>query len=169
MSLYLYQNDQQTGPFTGEQIQEMLRAGTVTRDTLGWKEGLADWSPLSSLLPALEMAIPLPPPPPKPRSSRLGIISFIIALVSMGLWAALFLAAGIAHNNGSATQTFDVIIGFILMAGVAVNFMAMVLGAIGIFKSKANTLAIIGTCMNGFLLLAVIGLVIIGLMAKGSQ
>jgi len=113
MSLYLYQNDQQTGPFTGEQIQEMLRAGTVTRDTLGWKEGLADWSPLSSLLPALEMAIPLPPPPPKPRSSRLGIISFVIALISMGLWAALFLAAGIAHNNGSATQTFDVIIGFI--------------------------------------------------------
>jgi len=55
------------------------------------------------------------------------------------------------------------------MVGVAVNFMTMVLGAIGIFKSKANTLAIIGACMNGFLLLAVIGLVIIGLMAKGSQ
>ena len=167
MSLYLYQNDQQTGPFTGEQIQAMLRAGTITRDTLGWKEGLTTWSPLSGLLPASGMETPLPPPPPKSGSSMLGVTSFIVGLVTVVLWAVLFVVAGIAHNAGAATQSFNVIVGFIFMAGSLLNFMAMVLGAIGAFKSKANTLAIIGACLNGFLLLAVFGLVILGLAAKG--
>jgi hypothetical protein len=167
MSLYLYQNDQQTGPFTGEQIQEMLRAGAVTRDTMGWKEGLAEWSPLSSLLPASEIV--MPPPTPKPRSSMLGLTSFIIGLLTLGLWAALFIAAAIAHNNGTATQTFNVIVGIIFMGGALVNFMAMIVGAIGAFKCKANTLAIIGACLNGFLLLAVIGLVILGIAMKGTH
>ena len=166
MSLYLYQNDQQTGPFTVDQVQEMLRAGTITRDTLGWKEGLAEWSPLSSLLTTAGINAP---PPPKPGASMLGLISFVVGLISLVLWGALFIVAGIAHNNGTATQSFNVIVGFIFMAGVLVNFMFMVVGAIGAFKSKANTLAIIGTCMNGFLLLAVFGLMILGLSMRAAH
>jgi len=99
MSLYLYQNEQQTGPFTEEQVSQMLQAGIV------------------------------------------------------------------AHNNGSATQTFNMIVGFLFMGGIALNFLAMVLGVIGAFKSKANTLAIIGACLNGFALLALIALMVIGLAA----
>ena len=97
----------------------------------------------------------------------LGLTSFVFGLVSLVLWAALFIVAGIAHNRGMATPSSNVIVGLIFILGCLLNFTAMVLGAIGAFKCKANTLSIIGGCMNGFLLLAVFGLVILGLMVKG--
>lgn len=146
----------------------MLQAGTITRNTLGWKEGLPTWSPLSTLLPAAPAQEIAPPPPPKPRSSPLGIISFAFSLVSLVGWIILLIVAGIAHNNGTATNSFNIIVGVFFMAGVALNFMAMVLGVIGAFKSKANTLAIIGACLNGFVLIALVGLVILGLAAKNA-
>jgi len=164
MSLYLYQNEQQTGPFTEEQVSQMLQAGIVAPDTLGWKEGMETWIPLSTLRPAPSPEA-APPPPPKKSSSPLGIISFGYSLFSLVGWAILLIVAGVAHNNGSATQTFNMIVGFLFMGGIALNFLAMVLGVIGAFKSKANTLAIIGACLNGFALLALIALMVIGLAA----
>lgn len=169
MSLYLYQNNQQTGPFSEEQVRQMFQAGIVTAATLGWKEGLVDWSPVSSLLPPLSPENASPPPPPKPQRSPLGIISFAFSLVSVVCWIILLGMAGIAHNNGTATRTFNMIIGFFFMAGVGLNFVAMVFGIIGAFKGKANTLAIVGACLNGFVIVALVALVIIGLVAKGAH
>jgi hypothetical protein len=169
MSLYLYQNDQQTGPYTEEQIQQMLQARIVSPDTLGWKEGMAAWGPLSSLLPTTGPEAVAPPPPPPPAKSFLGVISFAFSLISIVGWAILLAVAGIAHNNGTDTPTLNIIVGFIFMGGLMLNFVAMVLGAIGIFKSKANTLAIIGACLNGFVLVALLGLMALGLYMKNAH
>jgi hypothetical protein len=165
MSLYLYQNDQQTGPFSEEQIGQMLQAGTVTPDTLSWKEGMETWSPLSSLhlSPGREV---VPPAPPAMSKSPLGLISFYYSLFSFVGWAILLVMAGVAHNNGTATPTFNMIIGFLLMGGLFLNFVAMIVGVIGAFKSKANTLAILGACLNAFALVGLVGLMILGLAAS---
>jgi GYF domain 2 len=166
MSLYLYQNEQRTGPFSEEQVRQMLQAGTVSPDTLAWKEGIADWSPLGTFLSPSGLAIP---PAPRPRTSILGLISFVFSLVALVVWAVLLIAAGLAHNAGTATKTFNMIVGFIFMLGIFLNFAAMVLGIIGSFKSRANTLAIIGASLNGFQLVGLVLLICIGLAAKHAQ
>lgn len=168
MSLYIYQNDQQTGPFSEEQIQQMIQRGAITLETLAWKEGMATWVPLSTLRgPAIPVATP--PPPPKAASSMLGVISFAWSLISGVLWIVLLAMAGLAHNNGTATQGFNIVVGLFFMGGVALNFGALVIGVIGAFKSRANTLAIVGACLNGFELLSLVGLICLGLAMRGSQ
>ena len=41
--------DQQYGPYTMEQMQEMLQQQNINKDTLVWYEGIADWQPISNL------------------------------------------------------------------------------------------------------------------------
>ncbi|MBV9463775.1 MAG: DUF4339 domain-containing protein, partial [Verrucomicrobiae bacterium] len=48
-SFYLYLNEQQVGPYTGEQLAEMLAQGTITPEHLVWKEGLPEWVPLKTI------------------------------------------------------------------------------------------------------------------------
>jgi hypothetical protein len=166
MSLYLYQNNQQTGPFTEDQISQMLRTGIVLPDTLGWKEGMSGWEPLSAFVSLVNTGLP---PTPPVRKSPLGLISFIFSLISVVGWLILLVIAGMAHNAGTATETFNMIVGFFFLGGVCLNFVALVLGIIGAFKSSANTLAIIGASLNGFQIVALIVLMIIGLAMKQAQ
>jgi hypothetical protein len=166
MSLYLYQNNQQTGPFTEDQIGQMLRTGIISPDTLGWKEGMSDWEPLSGFTSLANTGLP---PTPPVRKSPLSLISFIFSLISLVGWLILLVTAGIAHNAGTATPAFNMIVGFLFLGGVCLNFTALVLGLIGAFKSRANTLAIIGASLNGFQILALIALIIIGLTVKHAQ
>lgn len=52
MNLYLLENKEQTGPFTLAELQQKISDGLPT-STLAWKEGFAEWRPLSEfLLPA---------------------------------------------------------------------------------------------------------------------
>lgn len=46
-------NGQQTGPVTEAQLAQLLAAGTISSDTLVWREGMADWQPLGRALPHL--------------------------------------------------------------------------------------------------------------------
>ena len=62
MSQYYYTDGRERfGPFTFEE----LRDKGLTRETLVWKEGLADWVPavqLNELLPLLPVSLEPPPP-----------------------------------------------------------------------------------------------------------
>ena len=50
MAEYFYaSNGQPTGPVTFEQLDEMVRGGTLTAETLVWQEGMAEWQPYSVL------------------------------------------------------------------------------------------------------------------------
>ncbi len=62
MADYYYAlNGQQAGPVPEEQLKSLLRMGTINMSTLVWREGMADWQPLSAVLgPAA--AAPSPPP-----------------------------------------------------------------------------------------------------------
>jgi len=43
---YLLLDQKQKGPYSEEEIQEMYTAGTITAQTLYWKEGMSDWQAL---------------------------------------------------------------------------------------------------------------------------
>ena len=50
MQIYLYQNDQQIGPYTEQQIREFISAGTIQESDVCWHEGLSDWQPLNTVI-----------------------------------------------------------------------------------------------------------------------
>lgn len=47
-------DEQRKGPYTLGQMQAMWNAGTLTGDTLHWRDGLADWEPLSAMASELD-------------------------------------------------------------------------------------------------------------------
>jgi hypothetical protein len=51
MSIYIYKNNQQSGPYTEGQVREWLTGGYLSPDDLAIREGERDWKPLRVLFP----------------------------------------------------------------------------------------------------------------------
>jgi uncharacterized RDD family membrane protein YckC len=63
MEVWIGRQGERHGPYQEEQVREWLRSGQLSRDDLGWYDGLADWQPLSVLF-ADELSKTPPPYPP---------------------------------------------------------------------------------------------------------
>jgi len=50
MNVFIFQQNQQSGPFAAEAFQEMVRMGSVAGDASVWQEGTPDWVPLATFL-----------------------------------------------------------------------------------------------------------------------
>jgi GYF domain 2 len=72
MNYFLFLNGQQTGPYTEDQLRQFLAAGQIQATDFAWYEGLADWAPIASLLPA-ETAAPVAAPAPQPAPAPAAI------------------------------------------------------------------------------------------------
>lgn len=66
---YVLINNQQNGPHSIDSIKLLISQGQVNKDTLVWKEGMAEWGNIveQSDLKLLFGAAPPPPPPPTPK------------------------------------------------------------------------------------------------------
>jgi len=62
MSILLYRNEQQEGPFDLATIKEGLSSGKFSGDDYAWQDGCEDWVPLKTLVPSS-------PPPPMPKET----------------------------------------------------------------------------------------------------
>jgi membrane protease subunit (stomatin/prohibitin family) len=64
-SYFLALNGQQSGPFPLSQLQPMVMQGTLKRDTLAWKQGMASWIAADTIpeLQSLFNSVPPPLPP----------------------------------------------------------------------------------------------------------
>ena len=51
MSLYVYRNNEQLGPYPDEQVASGLRDGSFFPNDLGCREGMTEWQTLSILFP----------------------------------------------------------------------------------------------------------------------
>ena len=51
MNWFYALNGQQSGPVSEADFEQLIAAGTLRADTLVWKEGMANWQPLSALRP----------------------------------------------------------------------------------------------------------------------
>ncbi len=63
---YVYANNQQTGPFNVQQLQQQVAMGTLTKQTYVWKNGMAGWTAAGTVpeLACIFMTGTPPPPPP---------------------------------------------------------------------------------------------------------
>lgn len=61
MSYHISQNGEKSGPFDREEVLRRLVSGELKGSDLGWQEGIADWEPLSKLIPP-PVAAATPPP-----------------------------------------------------------------------------------------------------------
>jgi hypothetical protein len=62
-------NDQSQGPYEPAVLRQMVQQGTLTRETLVWKEGMAQWAAagtVQELASLFAAPPPLPPPLPPP-------------------------------------------------------------------------------------------------------
>lgn len=64
-SYYVAMNGQQAGPFDKAALIELSKSNTLTRDTLVWKSGLADWVPAGNQPDLQDLWTMTPPPLPK--------------------------------------------------------------------------------------------------------
>lgn len=62
---HISRNGQQAGPYTKEQIRQMITAGNVDKETYVWKAGMTGWEQAAHVaeIAALFSAVPPPPPP----------------------------------------------------------------------------------------------------------
>ena len=59
---YLYQKDQQVGPYSVRQILTLWQAGGISKETQFWSDDLESWRPLTELASILGAPMPLPRP-----------------------------------------------------------------------------------------------------------
>ncbi|MCV9965103.1 RDD family protein [Pararhizobium sp. BT-229] len=72
-SWHYVMGQERLGPVSDEELRELIRSGTVTRDTLVWKQGFDGWKAAGDVLGAAidETPPPIPTPPPVPSAVRL--------------------------------------------------------------------------------------------------
>lgn len=86
MEYYALINDQQTGPYTKNQLTAMWKSGAVTGNTFVWFSGIKNWIPLSSIENDLQAEI-------RPRQNYKKNITNLKA--ALGLCGSGMLAVGV--------------------------------------------------------------------------
>jgi len=61
---YAAMNNQQTGPFPLEELQQQAQSGQLTRATLVWTQGMANWTAAGEVVELQSLFAHLPPPLP---------------------------------------------------------------------------------------------------------
>jgi type II secretory pathway pseudopilin PulG len=136
MQFHVAQNGEKTGPFEREEVLRRLVAGELKGSDLGWHEGLADWEPLSKLIP----------PPAKaqatvlPQSSGMAIASLvcgILGFVTFGLGSIPAIITG--HMARSRINKSAGALGGngFALAGLILGYLCLVLTFVAILASLA--------------------------------
>jgi len=64
LNLFVAINGQQTGPFEAPALQQMVMSGQLTRETLVWKQGMANWAAAGTVAELTPVFGAVPPPMP---------------------------------------------------------------------------------------------------------
>src|SRR4051812_5933127 len=62
MELFIIRDGQQTGPFTEETVQDLLKKGGLRPNDMGWHKGLPAWLPLAEVFEPASQRRTEPPP-----------------------------------------------------------------------------------------------------------
>lgn len=89
-AILIHRNNEQTGPFPEAQVRQMLADGKLAAGDLAWRQGMAEWKPLSELL-AAPAAVPLAPAIAAGGSGlkwglAAGAGALVLALGGVGAW-----------------------------------------------------------------------------------
>jgi len=139
MQIHIAKNGQQLGPYTEEQLGELLQTGQVSYDDLAWTEGMADWQLLRTIC-APPQGTPPPPPPPtafpsvtgtptalpsfapssQPSGKKTGRIVPILSIL-FGIFFGLFFLGVYSDQQFSDEKVFLVFLSGFLVASVAAS------------------------------------------------
>lgn len=142
------------GPYSEAQVREMLAAGSIAGSDLAWFEGMADWKPVSQVLPA--GAVPVPGAPPAigtpPVASAAGVpLSPVVRAIDPNL-------------AGRGSRLLAVLIdGFLFCLCCAPGGILLWIGA-----DDNDTLQIIGGILIGVAFLALLAIQIYLLTTRGQ-
>jgi len=141
MQIHVAKSGQQSGPYTLEQVQNMVRSGLLSAADLGWHEGMAEWAPLHTIA-----GLGVPPPtgvaaspmgaggPPGDRVKRLvaTILDVLILSATAGLAFGMgfFTGAGLHWGVGLLS-------GFSLMSIV---WLGMLVGQCYLLAARGQTI-----------------------------
>jgi membrane protease subunit (stomatin/prohibitin family) len=64
IEFFILINNQQNGPFNLNKLKELIVSGTMTKDTLVWKTGMANWDNAGNQNELVSFFNSTPPPPP---------------------------------------------------------------------------------------------------------
>ena len=63
MQIHLFRNEKQEGPYSEEQVRDMVNSGALSQTVTAWHDGVEEWQPLDKLISfAPGAAIVVPPP-----------------------------------------------------------------------------------------------------------
>lgn len=62
---YVVQNGEKTGPFEADALRRLAESGALTRETLVWRAGLADWQKAGAVAELAPVFASVPPPLPQ--------------------------------------------------------------------------------------------------------
>ncbi|WP_440118227.1 hypothetical protein [Paenibacillus sp. QZ-Y1] len=128
-----------------------------------------------------DMFTPYPPVPEDPSLGRLkhsgpGIASFVIGLVSLVGYMLTFFIATMAVNSSVGVMTTPIqleeialhpavaLASLSTLVCLVLNLAGTILGVIGlVLKNRKKVFSIIGTILNGIMILAFAGLIIVGI------
>lgn len=138
-SYFVAVNDQQTGPFTLEQIKEQVKTGAIQKSTQMWREGLADWQAAEQVLAGTGVVFSVPPasrPPPPPNSATGGSDSG----PAFGVPAAVVSAGRGMSWIGEGWDLFKLAPGYWILVLLIFLGVQIVLGLIPFIGSLASVL-----------------------------
>ncbi|WP_395717469.1 DUF4190 domain-containing protein [Prosthecobacter sp.] len=142
MEYYVGKNGEKSGPFEKEEVYRRLVSGELSGSDLGWCEGMAEWQPLSRLIPppvpATGQAVfgPSVPrgvmPVPDAKTSGMAVASMICGILGLLLWLPCIPAIILGHLGlsaikksagalkGSGMAVTGLVTGYIMIAAIPI-------------------------------------------------
>jgi uncharacterized RDD family membrane protein YckC len=127
MNYYVGKDGLQSGPFTEDQLRQMLASGAVHSTDLCWRDGLSEWVPISQAMGIAPPPIPLGAPPAGYAGFWLRVVACIIdsIILLVPSYALGFVSGSVVApaliSNGSGKEATVVICALVgaLLGGVA--------------------------------------------------
>lgn len=84
---YITWVSKKNGPVSIIQLRELIKNGTIHKDTLVWAEGMTTWLPLTQIIPPAEIEALHPPCPP--THMAFAIITLIFCCLPVSIFALM--------------------------------------------------------------------------------
>ena len=163
MEIHVARNGQQMGPFSIDEVNRQIAAGTLSPTDQGWYEGAAGWAPLSTVpgiiaagstgtAPSASMPAATPPPAAAPIPASAGATAPAPTSVAP--------VAVVETFGGKPLANFGPRLGAYLIDGLIVGIPVTLITLVGTFALGSRSGAGVGTAFGLNFVFALLGFAI---------